>query len=99
MILCYFYAINALLISGICITPNRCAIDYRDDDLMRMCRNIFFMTNNFISAGLLSDWPLSVEYEVKLIKKRCFEREELHSDITYIYDLLLHINNKLESKR
>jgi len=82
---------------GICVAKNKCVIDQRDDDLMRVCRNMFFMGKLYglFDFGLFYDQRIDIQNEFDLIKIKCYNRSVLSSDINQIHSILLNMKNKL----
>ncbi|XP_054164839.1 divergent protein kinase domain 1A-like [Oppia nitens] len=87
---------------GVCIKDNKCVIEVTDDDLSRVCRNIFFMGKlyNLIDLGLFSQQTndLFINKSIQLIHNHCFNRTDLISDINAIHLILLKIKSKLSNK-
>jgi hypothetical protein len=82
---------------GICVQKNKCIIDERDDDLMRVCRNIFFMGKlyGFLDIGLFYTERKDIQKDFDLIYDKCFNRNILSNDIKDILNILILIRNKL----
>lgn len=81
---------------GVCL-QNKCSVDDSDDDLKRICRNIFFMGKLYwvLRFGLFSietdDQRIRNGFET--IFNHCFQRTHLLSDIRAIIRILTHLKS------
>ena len=82
---------------GIC-RQNKCSIDETDDDLKRLCRNIFFMEKlyNVVNLGLFSGLSTTdhfINTKIYSIERHCFQRTNITNDIKTIQSILFEIQN------